>query len=240
METKAAIKFTSLALVLGGLLGLVLPFIRPGGLVVEPLERGSRLVERVQVLAQNAFFTHTSSLLGSLGLFLLIFGFFGVRRALEGGTVKRMLVSLGVFLLAFGGIGLAFGYGLNHIIAHTVNHGGSATDPRTLFTMAVTIQAVKAGITIISGYGYLLGFAFIAVGLFLHIRSGLHGRLAVLLLVVSVAALISLVIGDHFHDLAGTFYTLADYGTMPLSLWAFILGMAMTRGHPGLTPGEER
>ncbi|MDE0188174.1 MAG: hypothetical protein OXN80_03650 [bacterium] len=50
-------------------------------------------------------------------------------------------------------------------------------------------------------------------------------------------ALVSLLIGDHFHDLAGTFYTLADYGTMPLNLWALILGVAMTRGHPSLTPG---
>lgn len=58
---------------------------------------------------------------------------------------------------SLGGIGLAFGYGLNHIIAHTINHGGDATDPRTLFTMAVTIQAVKAGIAIMSGYGYLPG-----------------------------------------------------------------------------------
>ena len=224
---------------MGGLLGVVLPFIRPGGLVVDPLERASTLLQRVRVLAENATFTHTSSLLGSLGLFLLVFGLFGVRRALGEGTLKRVLVTLGVFLLAFGGIGLAFGYGMNHIIAHTINHGGDATDPRTLFTIAVTIQAVKAGITIISGYGYLLGFACIAAGLSLHFSSGFHRRLAVLLIVLSAAALVALLIGDHFHDVAGTFYTLADYATMPLSLWALILGVAMTRGHAGLTPGEE-
>ena len=238
MGTKPATKFTSMALILGGLLGVVLPFIRPGGLVVEPLARGATLLERVQVLAQNAPFTHTSSLLGSLGLFLLTFGFFGVRRSLDRGTVKRVLATLGVFLLAFGCIGLALGYGLNHMIAHTVNHGGDAADPRTLFTIAVTIQAVKAGIAIISGYGYLLGFAFVAAGLSLHFSSGLHRRLASLLLVVSVAALISLLIGDHIHDLAGTFYTLANHAVMPLSLWTLILGVAMAREHPGLTPGE--
>lgn len=236
MGDRTAARFGGMALVLGGLLGVVLPFIRPGGLVVEPLERGSTFLERVRVLAENATFTHISSLLGSLGLFLLIFGLFSVRRALGEGTVKRVLVTLGVFLVAFGGIGLAFGYGLNHIIAHTINHGGAA-DPRTLFTIAVTIQAVKAGIAIISGYGYLLGFACIAVGLSLHFSSGFHRWLAVLLFVVSAAALVSLLIGDHFHDLAGTFYTLADYATMPLSLWALILGVAMTREHTGLTAG---
>ena len=102
----------------------------------------------------------------------------------------------------------------------------------------MTIQAVKAGVTIISGYGYLLGFVAIAAGLSLHVRSGTHHWLAVLLLVVSVAALVSLLVGDHFHDLAGTFYTLADYATMPLSLWALILGVAMTRERLGLTPEE--
>lgn len=235
----ATTKLTAMALALGGLLGLIIPFIRPGGLVIEPLERASRMLDRVQVLADNAAFTHTSSLLGSLGLFLLIFGLFGLRRTLGSGTLKHMVVTLGVFLLAFGGIGLAFGYGLNHMIAHTVNHGGGATDPRTLFTIAVTIQTVKAGIAIISGYGYLLGFACIAAGLSLHFRSGLHRWLAILLLVVSAAALISLLIGDHFHDVAGTFYMLADYASMPLSLWALILGVSMSREDAGLTPKEQ-
>lgn len=236
MGAKTATRLTGMALALGGLLGVIIPFIRPGGLVVEPLERASRLLDRVQVLADNAAFTHTSSLLGSLGLFLLVFGLLGLRRILGRGTVKHMAVTLGVFLLAFGCIGLAFGYGLNHIIAHTVNHGGDATNPRTLLTIAVTIQAVKAGIAIISGYGYLLGFTCIAAGLTLHFRSGLHRLLAILLLVVSAAALISLLIGDHFHDVAGTFYTLADYASLPLSLWALILGIAMYREHAGLTP----
>ena len=190
------------------------------------------------MLAENATLTHTSSLLGSLGLFLLIFGLvFGVRRALGEGTMKRVLVTLGVLLVAFAGIGLAFGHGLNHMIAHTINHGGSG-DPRTLFTIAVTIQAVKAGIVIISGYGYLLGFACMAAGLSLHFSPGLHRRLAVLVFLISAASLVSLLIGDHFHDLAGTFYTLADYGTMPLNLWALILGVAMTREHTSLTPGR--
>jgi uncharacterized membrane protein len=239
MGAKTATKLTGMALALGGLIGVIIPFIRPGGLVVEPLERASRLVDRVQVLADNATFTHTSSLLGSLGLFLLIFGFFGMRHALGRGTVNRAVVTLGVFLVAFGGIGLALGFGLNHIIAHTINHGGGATNPRTLITIAVTIQAVKAGIAIISGYGYLLGFTCIAAGLALHFRAGLHRWLSVVLLVVSVAALISLLIGDHFHDVAGTFYTLADYASMPLSLWALILGVSMYREHAGLTPNEQ-
>ena len=50
----------------------------------------------MQVLAENASFTHTSSLLGSLGLFLLIFGLFGMRSVLGRGTVKRTVVTLGV------------------------------------------------------------------------------------------------------------------------------------------------
>ena len=39
MGAKAAPKLTGMALALGGLLGVIIPFIRPGGLVVEPLER---------------------------------------------------------------------------------------------------------------------------------------------------------------------------------------------------------
>ena len=37
MGAKTATRFTGMALALGGLVGVVLPFIRPGGLVVEAL-----------------------------------------------------------------------------------------------------------------------------------------------------------------------------------------------------------
>ena len=178
MWSMAATKLTGMALILGGLLGFAVPFIRPGALIVEPLDRGATLLERVQVLAENASLTHTSTLLGALGLVLLIFGLFGARRAVTRGTVAYGLVTFGVFLLAFGVIGLAIGNGLNHMIAHVVNHGGGSTDTRTLLTIAVTVQAVKAGIVIIAGYGYLLGFAFISAGLWRHFGAGIHGALA--------------------------------------------------------------
>ena len=55
---------------------------------------------------------------------------------------------------------------------------------------------------------------------------------------VSIAALIALLIGDHFHDLAGTFYSLAEYAVLPLSLWALVLGVAMYQGHTSLTSGS--
>lgn len=240
MWSMTATRLTGTALALGGLLGFAVPFFRPGALIVEPLDRGATLLERVQVLAENAALTHTSTLLGALGLALLVFGLFGVRRAVGRGTVTYGLVTFGVFLLAFGAIGLAIANGLNHMIAHIINHGGDrGSDTRTLFTIAVTVQAVKAGIIIIAGYGYLLGFAFIAAGLWRHFTAGIHAALALLLFVISIAALVALVIGDHFHDLAGTFYSLAEYAVLPLSLWALILGVAMHQGHPALTQESE-
>lgn len=237
MWPKTATKLSGIALALGGLLGFAVPFIRPGALIVEPLDREATMLERVQVLAANAPLTHTSTLLSALGLALLIFGFFGVRRAVNRGTVAHGLVTFGVLLLAFGVIGLAIANGLNHMIAHIVNHGGATANTRTLLTIAVTVQAVKAGIIIIAGYGYLLGFAFIAAGLWRHCASRVHAALALLLLVISTAALIALLIGDHLHDVAGTFYSLAEYAILPASLWALILGVAMYQGQSDL--GQE-
>lgn len=239
MWPKTATKLSGTALALGGLLGFIVPFIRPGALIVEPLDREATMLERVQVLAANAPLTHTSTLLSALGLALLLFGFFGVRRAVNRGTVAHGLVTFGVLLLAFGVIGLAIANGLNHMIAHIVNHGGDA-NTRTLLTIAVTVQAVKAGIIIIAGYGYLLGFAFIAAGLWRHFASRVHAKLALLLLVISTAALIALLIGDHFHDVAGTFYSLAEQAILPASLWALILGVAMYQGQSDLVQESER
>ena len=73
--TTAAISATrigGLALTAGGLLAVLMRFLRPGDLIIESQLTGTTLVERVQVLSTNATLTHISAL----------FGFFTMRRAL--------------------------------------------------------------------------------------------------------------------------------------------------------------
>ena len=205
--------------------------LRPGSLLIEPVARGATFVGRVQVLAANAALTHTMALLSALGFLLLLFGFLALRR------VVSAVPGFGLLLLAFAVILFAASGGMNHIIAHIINHGGEDRSLRTLLTTAVNVQAVKAGIVIIGGYGYLLGFACIALALSRVFPSGLHKMLALLVLLICLVALVLLLIGDHFHNLT-TFYAVAERAVIPLNLWAIVLGVAMYQGHPSLTPAQ--
>ena len=71
--------------------------------------------------------------------------------------------------------------------------------------------------------------------MYLRFNSGLHRVLAIVVGLVCIAALVLLVIGDHFHNLR-TLYTIANLAVMPLNLWAIILGVALYREHSSLSP----
>ena len=211
--------------------------MRPGSLLIEPVARGATFVGRVHVLAATAALTHTMALLSALGFLLLLFGFLALRRVVSGESAESAVLGFGLLLLAFAVILFAASGGMNHIIAHIINHRGEDRSLRTLLTTAVNVQAVKAGIVIIGGYGYLLGFACIALALSRVFPSGLHKMLALLVLLICLVALVLLLIGDHFHNLT-TFYAVAERAVIPLNLWAIVLGVAMYQGHPSLTPAQ--
>ena len=54
---------------------------------------------------------------------------------------------------------------------------------------------------------------------------------------VSLAALIVLAIGDHFHDL-DALYRVATLAIIPPNLWAIALGVVLYQEHPSLTPAN--
>ena len=222
-------------LVVGAALGIVMRFLRPGEIVIDYLPSDATLVDRVRVLADNATLTHVTSLFGALGLLMLLFGLFTIRRAFVGQTSADAFIRFGVMLLTFAVFGFAAANGLNHVIAHVINHGAErGTDLRTLIAHAIDIQTVKAGILIIAGYGYVLGFAGVSLGLSLRFPSGLYRYVASFFILVSLAALAVLIVGDHFHDLT-VFYTISKYFSIPLNFWALALGIALYLGHPTLT-----
>lgn len=220
------------ALAGGAFLDLFATLIRPGSFLIEPVARASTQVERVQVLADNAPYTHTSVLVGTFGLLTMLYGFLLLWRHVRDHGAGDALTGLGLIFLAFAAFFIGVAGGLNHIIVHTVTHGEQ--DLRTLYTVAVNIQLVKAGIVIIAGYGFLLGFGLLSLGVWLRASGGLQKILAAAITLISLAALIVLGIGDHYHDWADELYTLANYAVLPLGLWAIFVGISMYRGDEGL------
>ena len=235
MAGMSATRFGGVALIVGAALGLFATLIRPGSTLVDPLGPGSTMLQRVRTLSENPELTHIASLLGALGLFLVLHGFFTIRRALGDKTAADASIRFGILLLTFGTFGIATSNGLNHMIVHVINHGADrGVSLPTLFGIAVDIQAVKAGILIISGYALLLGYAAIGCGLYRRFPSGIHRALAAVMSAVAVAALIVLGIGDHFHDL-DAFYRVATLAVIPLDIWALTIGVALYQEHPSLT-----
>ena len=236
MPGTSAARFAGLALIIGAALSIIMIFLRPGNIAIDPLGPEATLLERVQVLSDQAALTHITAVLHPLGMLLMLFGFFTIRRAMDNRTARDAFIRLGIMLLTFGIFALAITHGLNHMIAHVVNHGlDRGRSITTLLTLAVDIQAVKAGISIIGGYGYLLGFASLALGVYLRFPMGVHKMLAFAIMVLALVGLTLVIIGDHVHDLLAL-YRITAYSNIVFTAWGLVLGIVLYRGHPGLKP----
>ena len=187
------------------------------------------------MLANNAGLTHTTSLLAAAGMLMMLFGYFAIMQALGNRTVSDAFIRFGVLALTVGLIGFIFNQGLNHMIAHIINHGwargGHHCHPDC---PCVDVHAVKIGIAIYAGYVYLVGLTFLSLGLHLRLASGLLKTLSIVVAIAAFLSLIVLGIGDHIHEL-DDLYRVARIAALVMYLWAVILGIAMYRGHSELT-----
>ena len=237
MVTTPGNRLAGLFMMLGAALAIVVFFIRPGSVLIRPPE-GGPLVSAVNVLADYAVFTHLSALAGSLGAVMILFGFLTIRHSLGRQTTSDALARFGILFIAIAVVLFIAAAGLNHMIAHLVNHGTADGLPRaTLITQAVHLQSIKLGLRIIGGYAYILGFLFVAVGLCPRFPSGILKVLSAVAGLIAAAALVVLVIGDHVHS-QRDLYRVATAAAVPLHLWVIVLGSALCKGYPGLTPNS--
>ena len=240
MRTISDERLGGLTLAIGGLLYLVSALLRPGSIIIEPLARLGSQVERVEVLANNAIFTHATSLLGVIAAFATLFGFVVLRRLLNDHSVAHALTFFGLIFLAFSTFFFAFGNGLNQMIAHTVNQGLEAgRSVQVVYTAAVNIQLVKGGLLILHGYGFFLSFAFISLGFGLHLSSRTIKIFAFVISGICWLAVAKVVIGDYIPDAASILFTSANFTVLAPYLFALVLGAAFYRGAVVLKQPEE-
>ena len=239
MSNMSATKVSGLMLAVGAILTIFASLFRPGSYLIEPsFASDAGLVAVVRVLANNANLTHSTSLIAAAGMLMMLFGYFSIRQAIGNRTAADAFVRFGVLALTVGLIGFIFNQGLNHMIAHIINHGGArGATTATLISHAIDVQSVKVGIAIYAGYVYLVGLTFFSLGIYLRLASGHLKTLAGLVVLASAAALVVLGIGDHMHNL-DFLYRVARYVALVLYLWAIVLGIAMYRGHTSLTKSE--
>ena len=239
MTTSPLDRVAGLLMTLGAALMLVIFFIRPGSVLLPP-DPERPLLGMVNVLANHAALTHVSALVGSLAILMVLFGFFTLRDAVGRHTTSDAFIRFGVLMLTVAVVGFVLAAGLNHIIAHLVNHGTAEGFQRSaMVNQAVHVQSVKSGIRIISSYAYLLGYFLVALGLFARFSSGLLKGLALAVAVIALAGTVVLAIGDHIHTL-GFLYRVAALAVLPLHLWVIVLGATLYNGHAALapTPGD--
>ena len=149
MTTSPLDRVAGLLMTLGAALMLVIFFIRPGSVLLPP-DPERPLLGMVNVLANHAALTHVSALVGSLAILMVLFGFFTLRDAVGRHTTSDAFIRFGVLMLTVAVVGFVLAAGLNHIIAHLVNHGTALGFQRSaMVNQAVHVQSVKSGIRII-------------------------------------------------------------------------------------------
>ena len=236
MATTGGAKLGGGALVLGSLLLISMTLLRPGGFLIEPT---SKVPELTVVLGNYPALGHLTASLAALGFLMMFAGFYAISRAHRGSTAGDALVRFSLIPFGFAVVVLSANAGLTHIVIHLVTHGASAEglgDPR-IDLISGTLLFVRGGLKVIGGYGFLLGYIVLALGLYNQFAAGFHKVLALIAILVALVGLAALVIGTHAHDLTGI-SRLSLLSGYPLYIWSLVLGVSLFRGDPNLTERE--
>ncbi len=197
-------RFGGLALLASVALLVVVYAFQPGAGLVDTADP-SDLYALTAAMVENAGLTHVTSMLVSLALLLQVYGIVVIwRNAGDGGS--GVLVRFGLAAIVVSIVFLLAGRGMDHVIVHVSEHGiGRGTggaEQATLDQTALTVQAVKAGLRVISPSVGLLGFAAFAAGMSARF-SGMtaHSVLPVIVVVTSLAGLGSTVTVEDHHEI---------------------------------------
>ena len=178
MAGMSATRTAGLMFGIGTVLALVARFLRPSGILIDP-QFGQHIRDKVPTMADYATLSHVTALMAAVGLLMMLFGFYTIRSATGNRTAGDAFVRFGVLALTFAIFALVTVQGLTHMIVHFMVHGiDRGHSEATLLSHAVDIQAVQGALRIIAGYGFMSGFAFIGLGLYLRFPSAAHRIIA--------------------------------------------------------------
>ena len=219
-------RFGGWALVIGPLLALGFFLIEPGGLLIDRADT-TDAVAGITAKASNTELTHLTSLVVPFGLALLLFGFIVLQAGAirEGGGIGAAL--LAVLLMGLGTS--AWG------ITQTLNHPISEIDVSSAQSLSVGLALSEA-----QSSTRLLGGLFAAAGfLVLGLSPWMRGRSNTLaangVVLISLVALVSLVVGLFAVDLRAEAATIPRACYFLWVAWSVYLGVQLIRSSESAT-----
>ncbi len=219
---------TSGLLIIAGMVMVALGgVLSPGVLLVDMHVANDSvdLQQRLDVKVDNAEITHIAGTIYILGHALLLGGVFALWPRRRDGSTGDALASAGLLVLVIAFIcGFASAI-LDHIMVHIMLHGEAAgiaeSESRTYAgSVLISDGAVEMMLLITTFIGHL----FLAAGLATRFAPGGRRTTAIVISLISLAALLCVLIGTHIHEV-GIILAISALALAPITVWLIALGI---------------
>ena len=213
-------RFGGWALVIGPLLALMFFLIEPGGLLIDRADATDAMAG-ITAKASNTELTHLTSLVVPFGLALLLFGFI----VLQAGAIREG-GGIGAALLAVVFMGLATAvWG----ITQALNHPISEIDVSSAQSLSIglALSEVQSSTRLLGGLFAAAGFLVLGLSPWMRGRSNTLAANGVVL--ISLVALVSLLVGLFAVDLRAETITIPRACYFLWVAWSIYLGVGLIR-----------
>ena len=230
MESTQESRLSGLALSIGALMVAVGSFFLPRG-------TGSRTdyIPLIEVRAENAGLTHTTSMLTAFGILLWVAGLVALwRTAAKSHGTSDALLGSGIAILLISAVLYLALTGLQHMIVHFLNHGigagAGAGQTEGLTNMAVTLQGARAGLFMVKELCEMIGFLLLGLAVWRRAPARLAKIAAIIVVYASCAELVALQVIEHAHDLTDAMLPVLTVGGAITLIWQVWIGAGLWRG----------
>ncbi len=209
-------KLGGIALVVGPILSIVFFLLQPGGLFIDSAD-STDAVGSITALASNTALTNLTAIVISLGLAMMVYGFYAVQSVTRGGGGDA-LSRFGLLLIVAGSFGWVLAQGLTLVLADT--------NLQKLETM-VPVYAIESGTTLMSAMAVSLGI--LTFSLALSTRDDFNRIAALVIAAVSVVSLVSFIIAASIPEQTDTMVMVGRICYFPWVIWAVMLGVGLIK-----------
>ena len=209
-------KLGGIALVVGPILSIVFFLLQPGGFFIDSAD-STDAVGSITALASNTALTNLTAIVISLGLAMMVYGFYAVQSVTRGGGGDA-LSRFGLLLIVAGSFGWVLAQGLTLVLADT--------NLQKLETM-VPVYAIESGTTLMSAMAVSLGI--LTFSLALSTRDDFNRIAALVIAAVSVVSLVSFIIAASIPEQTDTMVMVGRICYFPWVIWAVMPGVGLIK-----------
>ena len=223
-----------MALLGGGILMAVAGTLEPGGVLIGGAERVD-FSGRVETMLDYAGLAHTTSAFVAIAAVTLLAGLMVVWNTAHEEGLNCTGTRYGLLMVSLGLGTVILGEGIDQMMLIALLDGlgaGFAAGGDSVMQVAVTMHAVKAGLSFIGMPLFMMGMSSMAVGLHPILPPGLHRRVALVVSVIGIAWVVLFWIVAALVDFEG-WNAITGFAVAIPIIWLMMLGRTMMNGKIG-------